>query len=210
MQVPIMASLFASQRTCAPSAVPNCRGIKSAFHIIQRTLPPAAAATISSSARESRTAGDRIARDVAGCSRTVRRQLQVAHGASKASLYTQLPDRLDEPTPGFDSIAEALEDLAAGRSLFCIVFMVLYAAIYSVGWSVDCQNSKAAAHCCCSLLLLGLHQHCCSFGLTGRPIRTMWLLSCLFNRYLDVLACQAQETLVQCGLLNSPCVCTCV
>ncbi|KAF6258072.1 3,4-dihydroxy-2-butanone 4-phosphate synthase-domain-containing protein [Scenedesmus sp. NREL 46B-D3] len=43
------------------------------------------------------------------------RTLVVASGSSKQSLYTQLPTRLDEPTPGFDSIASALEDLAAGK-----------------------------------------------------------------------------------------------
>jgi hypothetical protein len=42
------------------------------------------------------------------------RTLVVAAGSSKQSLYTQLPTRLDEPTPGFDSIASALDDLAAG------------------------------------------------------------------------------------------------
>jgi hypothetical protein len=146
-----MASLFASQRTCAPSAVSNCREIKSVFHNLQRTLPPA---TISSSARESRTAGDRIAWDAAGCTKTVRGQLQIAYGASKASLYTQLPDRLDEPTPGFDSIAEALEDLAAGRISFHMFSLVLYAAVSSGrcgAWTVKVpeQQSIAAAHCCC-------------------------------------------------------------
>jgi hypothetical protein len=29
-------------------------------------------------------------------------------------MYTQLPLRMDEPTPGFDSIPSALEALAAG------------------------------------------------------------------------------------------------
>lgn len=38
-----------------------------------------------------------------------------AAGSSKDSIYTQLPERLDEPTPGFDSVAAALEDLAAGE-----------------------------------------------------------------------------------------------
>lgn len=45
---------------------------------------------------------------------STQRTLVVAAGSSKQSLYTQLPTRLDEPTPGFDSIASALEDLAAG------------------------------------------------------------------------------------------------
>lgn len=109
-----MASLFASQRLCNPAAV-NCRDVKAVFHIAQRPLPPAASATCSSNSRDSRTAaGDRIAWGAAGCKQTVRGQSQVAYGASKTSLYTQLPDRLDEPTPGFDSIADALEDLAAG------------------------------------------------------------------------------------------------
>lgn len=43
-------------------------------------------------------------------------------GASKDSLYTQLPERLDEPTPGFDSIASALEDLAAGECGYMYFF----------------------------------------------------------------------------------------
>eukprot|EP00878_Enallax_costatus_P002527 GHUV01002709.1.p1 GENE.GHUV01002709.1~~GHUV01002709.1.p1 ORF type:complete len:519 (+),score=149.66 GHUV01002709.1:161-1717(+) len=45
----------------------------------------------------------------------VRGSSVVVAGASKESIYTQLPERLDEPTPGFDSIASALEDLAAGK-----------------------------------------------------------------------------------------------
>lgn len=47
----------------------------------------------------------------------IRGQLQVAFGSSKASLYTQLPELLEEPTPGFDSIADALQDLAAGEDV---------------------------------------------------------------------------------------------
>lgn len=47
-----------------------------------------------------------------------RRVHVVAAGGSKESLYTQLPDRLDEPTPGFNSIASALQDLAAGVYMF--------------------------------------------------------------------------------------------
>eukprot|EP00775_Hariotina_reticulata_P009154 gene9154-9322_t len=39
----------------------------------------------------------------------------IVAGSSKQSMYTVLPERLDEPTPGFDSIASALEDLAAGK-----------------------------------------------------------------------------------------------
>jgi hypothetical protein len=38
----------------------------------------------------------------------------IVAGSSKQSMYTLLPERLDDPTPGFDSIASALEDLAAG------------------------------------------------------------------------------------------------
>lgn len=144
-----MASLFALQRTCAPSGVSNCREVKSVFHIPQRTLPPAAAATISSSARESRTAGDRIAWDVAGCTKNVRGQLHIAHGASKASLYTQLPDRWDEPTPGFDSIAEALEDLAAGGTWLRLESSLYYAAFSSGKWRFDCPSARTAVHRCC-------------------------------------------------------------
>lgn len=52
-----------------------------------------------------------------GARPSLRRIGVIAAGSSKQSLYTQLPQRLDEPTPGFDSIADALEDLAAGERL---------------------------------------------------------------------------------------------
>jgi hypothetical protein len=117
----VMAPAFlASQRACNPAAGVVGRGGKSVLHFAHpRPLPPAARGS-STTARDSRTAADSgIGWAGPGCVQAVRGALQIAHGVSKASLYTQLPDRLDEPTPGFDSIAHALEDLAAGvLSLF--------------------------------------------------------------------------------------------
>jgi len=108
-----MASLFASQRVSSQVASANCRESKCLFQIAQRPLPPVAA-TSCCPQHGRKTAGLESTWGVA--ERTpVRGQLQIAFGTSKASLYTQLPERLDEPTPGFDSIADALQDLAAGR-----------------------------------------------------------------------------------------------
>ena len=108
-----MASLFASQRSLC-NQFTNCRDTKSAIHITQRS--PAAAAATCCCPRDSsrRTAPGSVGNVVQTAA--VRGQLQVVQGASKSSLYTQLPDRLDEPTQGFDSIAAALEDLAAGAN----------------------------------------------------------------------------------------------
>ncbi|GBF88953.1 bifunctional riboflavin biosynthesis protein, chloroplastic [Raphidocelis subcapitata] len=47
--------------------------------------------------------------------RPARRAAPLARGAAKQHLYTAAPGALDAPSPGFDSIAAALEDLAAGK-----------------------------------------------------------------------------------------------
>lgn len=109
-----MASLLASQRACSQLAGSNCREPKPVAHIQQRGLPqPVGAAPFCCPRDSRRSAGVGTVCD-AKSNTSVRGQLQIVQGASKASLYTQLPERLDEPTPGFDSIAAALEDLAAG------------------------------------------------------------------------------------------------
>jgi 3,4-dihydroxy 2-butanone 4-phosphate synthase/GTP cyclohydrolase II len=43
------------------------------------------------------------------------RSAPISGGSAKQHLYTQLATSLDDPSPGFDSIASALEDLAAGK-----------------------------------------------------------------------------------------------
>jgi len=43
------------------------------------------------------------------------RSAPIAAGSAKQHMYTQLAASLDAPSPGFDSIASALEDLAAGK-----------------------------------------------------------------------------------------------
>jgi hypothetical protein len=110
-----MASLLASQRACSQLAGANCREPRLFAQIQQRGLPqPVGAAPFCCPRDSRRSAGVDTVCDAKSIT-SVRGQLQIVQGASKASLYTQLPDRLDEPTPGFDSIAAALEDLAAGR-----------------------------------------------------------------------------------------------